>query len=167
MQPVRSVAVLLLLGMAATPVFAYPEIAVNLDRSSDAIAQNKVPFSLGRAADLIDDWLSAKSRIFAPPFDRDTLAALTTGRLYADTLEAIDYLLDNDGYYEYGVQKLESVERFAASGNRATIEVTVTEDTTFYQDGKVVESTFNTQRVRYKLEFRDNLWKIADSQILD
>ncbi|MEB3886961.1 ARC6/PARC6 family protein [Lyngbya sp. CCY1209] len=167
MEPAKSLAVILLVGMVATPVSASPEIAVNLHQTPNAIAQNNASLSLGRAADLIDDWLRAKSRIFAPPFDRDTLAALTTSRLYADTLEAIDYLLENDGYYEYGVQKLESVERFAESGDRATIEVTITEDVTFYQGGKVIESTFNTQQVRYQLRFRDNLWKIADSQILE
>lgn len=168
-KPARGLGFLLLLGMTATPVFAEPKITPDPDRTSDAIAQTDAVLSLGRASDIISDWLSAKNRIFAPPFDREILAVLTTGRLYADTLKAIDYLMENDAYYEYGVQKVESVDRFSASGSRATIEVRITEDVTFYENGKMVESTFNTQPVRYKLEYdnRSDRWRISDSQILE
>lgn len=128
---------------------------------------NDSSLTLGEAADLISRWLEAKSNIFSSPFDRQILAELTTGKLYSDTVQAMNFLINNNGYYEYGVQKVESVERFAASGNKATIEVRVTEDTTFYQNGKVVESTFNTKLVRYSLENWDGIWKIANSQILN
>ena len=134
--------------------------------NSMILAQNPA-LTLGEAADLVSEWLNAKSRIFAPPFDRRTLEQFTTGALYQDTLKAIDFLIENDGYYEYGVQKVETVERFAASGNKATIEVRVTEDTTFYQNGEVKDSDFNTKRVRYKLECWDGIWKIADFQVID
>lgn len=131
------------------------------------IVQNNQSLTLGQAADLITQWLNAKSSIFAPPYDRRVVSELTTGTLYSDTLKAINFLVENNGYYEYGVQKVESVERFAASGNKATIEVRVTEDTTFYQNGKVAESTFNTKLVRYNLENWDGIWKIANSQVLN
>lgn len=135
---------------------------------SDSILLAQNPsLTLGEAADLISEWLNAKSRIFAPPFDRKTLEQFTTGALYQDTLKAVNFLIENDGYYEYGVQKLETVERFAASGNKATIEVRVTEDTTFYQNGKIKDSNFNTLRIRYKLEYWDGIWKIADFQSID
>ncbi len=128
---------------------------------------NNASLSIGKAADLISQWLEAKQKIFAPPFDRELLANLTTGILYSDTLTAIDYLRQNSSYYRYGVQKVESVERFAASGAKATIEVRVTEDTTFYQNGKVNSSSFNTKLVRYSLEYWDGIWKIADAKVLD
>jgi hypothetical protein len=35
--------------------------------------------TLGQASDLIGRWLDAKPRIFAPPFDRQLLAKMTTG----------------------------------------------------------------------------------------
>ncbi|KKD39671.1 ARC6/PARC6 family protein [Limnoraphis robusta Tam1] len=135
-------------------------------QNSILIAQNP-SLSLGGAADLVSRWLEAKSRIFAPPFDRRTLEQFTTGALYRDTLKAINFLITNDGYYEYGVQKLETVEQFAVSGNKATLEVQVTEDTTFYQNGKVQDSSFNTKRIRYKLECWDGIWKIADFQVIN
>ncbi len=131
------------------------------------IAQNTESITIGQAADLITQWLNAKSKIFAYPFDRELVGDLTTGVLYVDTLKGINFLIENQAYYQYGVQKIESIERFAASGNKATIEVKVTEDTTLYTQGKVTESSFNTKLVRYNLEKWDGLWKIANSQVLN
>jgi hypothetical protein len=122
--------------------------------------------TLGQASDLIGRWLDAKPRIFAPPFDRQLLAKMTTGILYSDTAKAIDYLTTSNSQYRYGVPKLESVERFAASGNKATIEVKITEDATLYRNCKVDSSSFNTKLVRYSLEYWDGIWKIADSQVM-
>ena len=122
--------------------------------------------TLGQASDLIGKWLDAKQTIFAPPFDRQLLARMTTGILYSDTVKAIDYLNTSNSRYRYGVQKLESVERFAASGNKATIEVKITEDATLYKNGKVDSSSFNTKVIRYTLEYWDGIWKIADSQVM-
>ena len=167
----RIFALTLLLPLAwAEPIFADTPAAQKPDnltpQNTILLAQNS-DLTLGEAADLVGEWLEAKSRIFAPPFDRRTLEQYTTGSLYRDTLKAIDFLIENDAYYEYGVQKVEAVERFAESGNKATIEVRVTEDTTFYQNGRVKDSSFNTQRVRYKLEYWDGVWKIADFQVVD
>ncbi|CAD5914786.1 hypothetical protein PCC9214_00271 [Planktothrix tepida] len=131
------------------------------------IAQNTASITIGQAADLVTQWLNAKSRIFASPFDREIVLNLTTGKLCADTLKAIDFLIQNNSHYEYGVQKVESIEQFAASGNKATIQVKVTEDTTLYSNGKVSESSFNTKTVRYNLENWDGIWKIANSQVLN
>jgi ARC6-like, IMS domain len=122
--------------------------------------------TLGQASDLISKWLDAKPRIFAPPFDRQLLAKMTTGILYTDTVKAMDNLINSNSQYRYGVQKVESVERFAASGNKATIEVRVTEDATVYRNDRVDTSSFNTKLVRYTLEYWDGIWKIADSQII-
>ncbi|HLO48400.1 MAG TPA: ARC6/PARC6 family protein [Kamptonema sp.] len=128
---------------------------------------NSASLTLGQAADVINRWLEAKQKIFSPPFDRQTLANLTTGILYSDSLKAIDFLSDNNASYRYGVQKVESVERFAAAGNKATIEVRVTEDVTLYQKGKIENSSFNTKLVRYTLEYWDGVWKIADAKLID
>ncbi|MEG4502072.1 IMS domain-containing protein [Microcoleus sp. F6_B4] len=53
-------------------------------------------------------------------------------------------MTNSNSHYRYGVQKVESVERFAASGNKATIEVRVTEDATVYRNSKVDSSSFNS-----------------------
>ncbi|MEG5059570.1 ARC6/PARC6 family protein [Microcoleus sp. A2-C5] len=138
-------------------------LATNYCENYISEAQN---ITLGQASDLIGRWLDAKQKIFAPPFDRQLLATMTTGILYSDTVKGIDNLRITNSHYRYGVQKVESVERFAVSGNKATIEVRVTEDATVYRDDRVETSSFNTRVVRYTLEYWDGIWKIADSQIM-
>lgn len=142
---------------------------VNPENPNNLIAQGSATNSaitMGQATDLITRWLEAKGKIFSPPFDKKILANFTTGELYIDTLRAINFLKKNDGYYRYGVQKVEGVERFASSLNKATIEVKVTEEVTYYQNGKVDSSSFNTKLVRYSLEYEEGLWKISESQVL-
>jgi len=151
---------------AKTPIKNQP-LGLQNSPMVNQITQNTDTITIGKAADLITQWLNSKSKIFAPPFDRAMLGDLTTGVLYADSLKAINFLQENNAYYQYGVQKVESIERFAASGNKATIEVKVTEDTTLYKNGKIIESSFNTKLVRYNLEQWDGLWRIANSQVMN
>jgi serine/threonine-protein kinase len=150
---------------AKTPIKNQP-LGLQNSPMVNQITQNTESITIGKAADLITQWLNSKSKIFASPFDRAMLGNLTTGVLYADSLKAINFLQENNAYYQYGVQKIESIERFAASGNKATIEVKVTEDTTLYKNGKIIESSFNTKLVRYNLEYWDGIWKIANSQVM-
>lgn len=172
---ILAVFILFPLGFA-TPVQAetHPSILAcegsTFNSEEMILSQNGESYSsltLGKAADLISQWLEAKSRIFAPPFDRQSLSKFTTGILYRDTLKAINYLLENHSYYEYGVQKIDSVEQFATQANKATIDVWVTEDSTLYQKGIVADSSFNTKLIRYQLEYWDGSWKITDFKILN
>ncbi|MEG4107024.1 ARC6/PARC6 family protein [Microcoleus sp. S13_C5] len=165
----------IILLVILTPLWLTPPAkAENITCSRQPLATNycenyisEAPnITLGQASDLIGKWLDAKQQIFAPPFDRQLLAKMTTGILYTDTVKAMDNLINSNSQYRYGVQKVESVERFAASGNKATIEVKVTEDATVYRNGRVETSSFNTKVVRYTLEYWDGIWKIADSQIM-
>ena len=167
MKPIILLAILTPLGLAmpakADISCTRQPLATNYCDNYITEAQN---ITLGQASDLIGRWLDAKQKIFAPPFDRQLLAKMTTGILYSDTVKGIDSLTSTNSHYRYGVQKIESVERFAASGNKATIEVRVTEDATVYRNGKVDTSSFNTKLVRYTLEYWEGIWKIADSQIM-
>jgi len=120
-----------------------------------------------QAVDLINKWLQAKQQIFASPFDRQLVAQLTTGELYENLAQpsgVMAWLKNNQAYYRFGVQKVESVERFVANGNKATVEVKVTEDRTLYRNGKVdaSQTDFETRLVRYTLQSVDDSWKIAD-----
>ena len=135
-------------------------------------ARNNTVISQNQAVGLITEWLEAKSRIFAPPFDQQTVQQFTTGELYASLVKdngAIAWLKDNQAYYRFGVQKVESVERFVADQDKATVELKITEDRTLYRDGKVdpTQTDFQTRLVRYSLEFIDGAWKIADYKTVD
>lgn len=119
------------------------------------------------AVNLISNWLEAKRKVFASPYDRQIAAEYTTDVLYQDITKpggSLDWLRDNNAYYVFGVQKVEPTGTFAANDDRATIEVRVTEDRTFYVNGKVddTQTDFDTKSVRYTLYFTDGRWKIAD-----
>ncbi|NMG58157.1 DUF4101 domain-containing protein, partial [Geitlerinema sp. P-1104] len=120
----------------------------------------------------INSWLSAKSQMFAPPYRRDVARNLTTGPLLADLLKhdgPISWLQNNNAYYQYGVQRIDSIERFVDSGNRATIEVLVTEDATLFKNGRADPGNtyFNTRRFKYTLERIGDRVKVFDYQSLD
>lgn len=125
-----------------------------------------------QAVELVSQWLQAKSKILAPPFDQQLAAKLTTGELYSDLTQAngvITWLKNNQAYYRFGVQKAEAVKKFAASDNKATLEVNVTEERTLYQNGKIVpnQTDFQTRLMRYTLESQAGEWKITDYKTVD
>ncbi|MCT7974661.1 IMS domain-containing protein [Laspinema olomoucense] len=122
-----------------------------------------------QAAALLRDWLTAKGNIFGPPFDRQLLGNLTTGILYADSLNSVTWLENNNAFYQYGVQRVESVERFVTEGNRATLEARVTEDYTLYENGRANgdRASFGTNLIRYNLQRVNGQWKIADYQVIN
>jgi serine/threonine-protein kinase len=146
---------------------AFPSPAVSEPAGGGAIPE----FSQADAKTLIGNWLQAKRVMFAPPYNRQPAAEFTTGRQYQDLVKpngSIDWLEKNQARYEYSVQRIDGVEKFAAEGDRATIQVKVTEAETLYIRGKVdaSKSGFDRLRVRYTLQRVDGQWKIADSQIL-
>ncbi len=71
--------------------------------------------------------------------------------------------------YIYGVQRIDSVNNFTASGDQATVDVVVTEERTLYNSqGKIDQknSAFSTSLVRYNLENDEGTWKIANSRTI-
>ncbi|MBD2740570.1 IMS domain-containing protein [Coleofasciculus sp. FACHB-1120] len=119
------------------------------------------------AVALINQWVNGKREIFAPPFNRELAAELTTGKLYEATVGdggSMAWLENNNAYYQYGVQKVGNVEQFTADGEQATIEISVTEDRTLYRNGNIDpnETDSKTRLVRYTLQSVDGKWKILD-----
>lgn len=120
------------------------------------------------ATNLINEWLAAKKSLFAPPFDRQLGAELTTGEAYRKNVgseSSLQWLSDHNAYYRYGVQSLDSVERFFANGDQATIEVVVTEDRKYYLNGELIpgeNTAFDSRLVRYSLQREDGRLKISD-----
>jgi len=140
-----------------------------------ALAQSPsqaVPITQDQAVNIINQWLQAKQQVFAPPFNTQSVAALTAGELATELVKpdgTVAWLKKNNAYYRFGVQKIESVERFLTNRDKATIEVRVTEDRTLYRNGKVDPSRtdFQTRLVRYSLQSNDGKWKIADYKTAD
>lgn len=124
------------------------------------------------AVDLLHKWQEYKRRIFAPPYERDLGDEILTSKAYHDNITRSDgqessseWLVNNGAYYAYGVQSVDSVENFAANGERATIDVVVTEQRTLYKSNDSIDrnaSAFDTRLVRYNLQSENGQWKIAD-----
>ncbi|MBE9093330.1 ARC6/PARC6 family protein [Tychonema sp. LEGE 07203] len=139
----------------------------NSNSNSSASSSPSSSITQQEAGNLISNWLQSKRQIFASPFNRQLAAEFTTDVLYQDMTKpggSIDWLIENQAYYQFGVQKIESIKQFSANGTQATIEVNLTEDRTFYVNGKVdlTQTDFNTKLVRYNLQFVDGRWKISD-----
>lgn len=105
--------------------------------------------------------------IFAPPYDQQQLVNLTTGELLASLIRPngiLTWMKANRAYYRYGVQKVDSIERFVVARDRATIELNMTEDRTLYLNGIIdpQRTDFSSQQVRFTFELVDGTWKIAD-----
>ncbi len=127
------------------------------------------PISEREAKQLINSWLKAKHKIFAPPYDVELANKLTAGSQYEEIAKrSLDWLQNNNAYYQYETQVIDEVNGFWVSGDRAEITVTVTEDYQFYQDGKLDEKRGgkSTIKVLYNLQFVDGKWKIASSRII-
>jgi serine/threonine-protein kinase len=125
------------------------------------------------ARDLIARWQTAKRTIFAPPYDRQLGAELTTGQAYQNNIQgpssdgdvsSREWLQQHNSYYQYGVQRIDSIERFEPSGDRAAIEVVVTEQRTLYNRKGNIDpdnTSLDTLLVRYNLELDNGKWKIS------
>jgi ARC6-like, IMS domain len=120
-----------------------------------------------QALKLLNRWLKSKSQIFAPPFNLQLVRELTTGKLNQelnDPQGPIAWLKNNNSYYKYESQNIESILKFTAYMNRATIETKVNEKRTLYRHGKIDSQQSNSpaERIRYDLEYTDGKWKISD-----
>lgn len=127
------------------------------------------PITRDAALAVVNKWQESKKYIFAPPYNHELGAQLTTGEAYRKNISydgsSRDWLVSNNAYYRYGVQSIDSVGAFAANGDQATIEVAMTEDRTFYKNGKVVNdenTAFDKRLVRYSLQMSDGQLKISD-----
>jgi serine/threonine protein kinase len=124
------------------------------------------------AKNLINNWLQAKQIMFAPPYDPQLASELTTGEQYNQVAGydgSINSLKTDGHYYKYGLQQIDGVDEFSVDGTQATIQVKVTEDRKLIDSkGNILpkETDFKTRTVRYKLQFVDQRWKIASTQII-
>ncbi|GGA55198.1 IMS domain-containing protein [Okeania sp. KiyG1] len=124
-----------------------------------------------QAEELIQNWLKAKKEIFAPPYNQKLAAELTTGKVYDNIVAsdgAIAWLKENNAYYQYKEQKIDSIEYFSTQGNQATIQVKVTEEYQLFKNDKLDTTRSGSAQltVIYNLTFIDGKWKIATSQII-
>lgn len=120
------------------------------------------------AVELVNRWLQAKREIFGPRFNRSLGAQYLTGEAYEKNIgsrSSIDWLENNNAYYTYQSQNIDSVSEFDSSDNEAIIEVVVTEARTLCRNGRASNgnnTTTDKSSVRYFLRLDQGTWKIAN-----
>ena len=138
--------------------------------SSPQIPQTVNPNTLTKdeAVSAIIRYIEAKPKIFAPPYDRQLLATLTTGKAYDENIKpggGIDWLKERNAWYEYGKYQLDPTGYFEVTGGQAQIDIRVTQDFSYYEYGKLKNSYKDYSKVyRFTLILENGTWKIADRQ---
>ncbi|OCQ96114.1 hypothetical protein AMR42_15545 [Limnothrix sp. PR1529] len=148
------------------------------NRSSEATEDNTTSspmpgapmLSADEARVLIGQWLQAKARIFAPPYDSALLESLAAGSFYEEGIETIQKLRDANSYYSYGLQEIRSVRDYSVSGGQVSVVVEIAEDKALYEKNRVVpgdQTQFSIFQIRYTLEVNDGRWKLISREILN
>jgi serine/threonine protein kinase len=152
----------------ASPPVASPPIPIN----------NNSRISREAAINTIQQWLQYKRVLFAPPYNKQASADLLTGRAYrnnidrsdepcnssdsGDCLSSVDWLQRYNAQYSFGVQRIDNIDKFEASGDTGTIFVTVTEYRTLHKSSGKSTPSGGTSQVRYDLQFENGKVKITD-----
>jgi serine/threonine protein kinase len=142
------------------------------------LARSSQPsLSLKQAIASIHQWQKAKQFLLHSPYDRTLASEILTGKAYENNIKkpdgsesSVEWLENRSAYYVFGLQKIDRVQNFAVRGDRATIQVIITEQRTLYNKydlPDVNSSGFDTNLVRYDLQLDDGRWKIADYQVLN
>ncbi|PZV18347.1 MAG: hypothetical protein DCF20_04440 [Pseudanabaena sp.] len=121
------------------------------------------PLSEADAVTIVNNLVASKNQIFAPPFDRQLLAELTTGEAYEKRKGSIDWLQSNNAFYSYGEFTVSRAGSFGIQDNQANVTVEIFENPTLYVNGKIDLTQSQPSRGRYiaTLSFEDGKWKIA------
>lgn len=134
--------------------------------SNEYQTSTNISLNQKEAVNLIKKWLEAKKIIFAPPYDLQVAAKFTTGEAYNQFVGedgAISWLQNNNAYYTYSMQEINSVKKFVLNGNQAFIEVVLTENIILRNNSNKIDtenSGLKTTIVGYNLQYESNTWKI-------
>ncbi|PSB05285.1 protein kinase domain-containing protein [Merismopedia glauca] len=115
------------------------------------------------AVDVVSNWLNSKPQVFGQSYDVSPINEYTTGSYYQDNLDSLEKQKRTGEYYEFGTPVIEDVGEFSVSGDRATIVLTITEQTILYRDGKEPLIRRPSSTRRWDLSYVDGKWKIANN----
>jgi serine/threonine protein kinase len=144
---------------------------------------NTSSISRDAAVDVVKQWLAYKQVLMAPPYSKQLGSDLLVGKAYRDNvdksfepcsssdsddcLSSVDWLKKYNAQYSFGVQRIDTVNRFESSGDTGTIFVTVTEYRTLHKTGGRTTSSGGTKQARYDLKYENGKVKIADYKVLN
>lgn len=144
----------------------------------DPPATEVLPINAFDAEQIIAEWLACKSELFSFPYDRYCGRELLTGTAFQNNVRrndgeqsSVEWLENNGAYYLFENQQIDEINDFELRGDRATIELIVTEARTLYTaKGNIDENSsgYDQRLVRYDLQFTaEGTWKITDYDTVD
>jgi hypothetical protein len=120
------------------------------------------------ATQVVQSWLSAKSTSLGSKHDIDSLNQILTGSALSYWRGIALQVKSSNKYrqYEHTVSNV-SVKPDANNKNHATVEATVVESTTYYENGEKKEPEKDKVRVRYEVVRVENGWRIRDIALVN
>ena len=132
------------------------------------------------AVEVVKQWMQYKRVLYAQPYDTSQGSNILTGKAYINKIDrsselcnssdregclsSVDWLRKYNAQYSFGVQRVDSIDRFEASGDNATIFLTTTEYRTLHQNGKS-KSSGGKEKARYDLKYENDRVKISDYKV--
>lgn len=118
-----------------------------------------------QARGVVEQWLTVKSQIFAPPFDTNVADRIVAeGPLWTDLTKtdgSIDWLKKNNSYYTYNSTRVNNVIRFTPSPTMPSLLVSVSEDSVLHSPSGS-DPTVSTNNYLYTLKQENGVWKVWD-----
>ncbi len=135
------------------------------DHLPDQLSDQQSGLNQLEARAIVEEWLTVKSQIFAPPFNTSLAdQVVAAGPLWTDLTKtdgSIEWLKNNNSYYSYKAIKVNQVVRFLPSPSMPSIVVSVSEDSILHSP-KGNNSSSSTNDWLYTLKEEDGRWKIWD-----
>jgi hypothetical protein len=151
------------------------------ETASSSTQVNSSSISREAATEVINQWLIYKRVLLAPPYDKQQGSNILYGKAYRnnvdkssepcssgdpdDCLSSADWLKKYNAQYSFGVQRVDSIDKFEVSGDTGTIFVTVTEFRTLHKPGDRSVSSGGTKQARYDLKYDNGKVKIIDYKV--
>ncbi|PSB39449.1 IMS domain-containing protein [Aphanothece minutissima] len=127
------------------------------------------PLEQAEAIGLIERWLGAKGRVFAPPYDISAMdGVVAEGPLRHDITKpngSIDWLRANGSQYSYQRNRISGTTAMNLGGTPPSITVTIDEQSTL-QGPKGSRTTSSNHPFLYTFGWQDGRWQILDARKL-
>jgi serine/threonine protein kinase len=151
---------------ASSSASASPTVSASSSPTPTPTSSPKVkiePLSESEAVAIVNNLVASKNQMFAPPFDRQLLAELTTGDAYEKRKGSMDWLQSNNAFYRYDDFTVSRAGAFGIQDNQANVTVEIFESPTLYVNGKIDRTQSQPSRGKYvcTLSFENGKWKIA------
>ncbi|PLZ95333.1 molecular chaperone DnaJ [Fischerella thermalis CCMEE 5268] len=164
-------------ALRPAPILQDPQLSIQINEPPLTIPErnSKPQFPTGNlteatAEEVIQTWLATKSAALGPNHEIDSLENILTGSALTQwQLIARQDKADNRyRKYEHSI-KIESLEIAPTDQEHAAVQASVTEATSFYENGLLNQqkSSKETVRVRYNLVRKPDGWRIREISVLN